>query len=711
MTDDAMTGSGSPFESDIIVDRICDSFESAWKQGTTPDIARFLSDTDPNLRSTLFVELVKLDIHYREQSGESATLDDYSNRFPEHADSLEELIHLASTKLEEPKQLGRFRLDRVVGRGGFGIVWKAWDSKLQRAIAIKIPRKKDLTEADMRRFFLEAKSAARLKHPGIVAVHEYGQADGSPFIVTEFVNGLTLKAWCKQREVTPKLAAKICKEIAVALHSAHQDGVIHRDIKPTNILIDDEEHVHVTDFGLAKRVDVESTIGSDGAVFGTLAYMCPEQADGRGSDVNASSDVYSLGILLYEMLTNRVPFKGMSNEQMISQVLRAAPASPRKWNQTIPRDLETICLKAISKDPKDRYATAEALATDLEHFAQGEPIQARRISWGGKIWRWSKRNPKHCLAYAILLIALFSGAAAMYAMQDDGKWEVHVETDPPGAKILVHPRDPLSGEPDPTKVYSVSGVTPNSIRLPPGDYYVVAVLEGTNHFHHVLRQVPAIDAGIPVGSDNAHFWKKLGDRTLGWPKITIPEDHFKGNVDMILVPGDHSKNIVDLFVSRHLLTNREMISVAPYMSQKHIARKSLPDAPYHPKGQGAAIECAELSGGRLMTLGEYQHLRSALSTLPQNCELETVPTLLEWTSSEASIQQATDSEATTLPPEFWGVAVSFAPDSSVTIDSERTKKLGEGRFLAVRYSRDRSLALRVVRNAKTLITKPKGQGG
>ncbi len=354
----------------------------------------------------------------------------------QRAGSVSDGVKPAGTERTGPGQrLGRFELVEQLGMGSFSQVFRAWDPELERMVALKIPRAGILVDAgDTERFLREARSVARLCHPGIVALHEIGQVSplqgGEPaqtcFLVEEFIRGRTLaqvlaEGGLEAQAGLPagahagvRAAAELLLQVAQALHYAHQHGVIHRDLKPANIMIDEQGRPHVMDFGLAKRETDEPPLTLEGQVLGTPAYMSPEQARGESNKVDSRSDVYSLGVVFYELLTGERPFRG-NRRMLLLQVLEDDPRPPRQLNDKVPRDLETICLKAMARSPARRYTSAAELADDLGRWLAGEPIRARPSGYLERVGRWCRRNP--LVASLFLAVTLGSAVGLVHLSQ------------------------------------------------------------------------------------------------------------------------------------------------------------------------------------------------------------------------------------------------------------------------------------------------------
>jgi len=304
--------------------------------------------------------------------------------------------------------IAHFELVKEVGRGSFGSVWQARDTELDRTVAVKVPRPGQFSRSSREQFLREARAAAQLSHPNIVSIYEVGLDDDRVYIVSDFVDGISLADFLDKKRLSPRQAVSFCIKVAGALEHAHEKGVIHRDLKPSNIMLAREGQPQVMDFGLAKREAGEVTMTIEGKLLGTPAYMPPEQARGEGHDVDRRADVYSLGVILYELLAGEIPFRG-TTRMLLQQVMHDEAPSPRKLNNSIPRDLETICLKCLEKEPAKRYDSCEALGKDLQSWIDHEPIQARPVGRLGRLRRWCKRKPAVAGLSAVAIVLLLAG--------------------------------------------------------------------------------------------------------------------------------------------------------------------------------------------------------------------------------------------------------------------------------------------------------------
>src|SRR2546423_6770193 len=306
-------------------------------------------------------------------------------------------------------ELGDYELLEEIGRGGQGVVFRARQKSLNRIVALKvISLGQWASKAHLKRFRLEAEAAAKLEHPGIVPIHEVGERDGSCYFSMKFVEGGQLDEVVRRAPMSIRQATELIAKVARTVHYAHEHGILHRDIKPGNILLDAKGEPHLTDFGLARLVETESSVTQTLDVIGTPSYMAPEQAVGNNAAVSSVTDVYGLGAVLYQLLTGQPPFAGGTTYETIKLLLDTEPRQPRLLNPRIDRDLSIICLKCLEKDPKRRYSSALALAEDLDRWLKHEPIQARRTGIFIRGQKWIRRNP----ASALLAASLIALAAA-----------------------------------------------------------------------------------------------------------------------------------------------------------------------------------------------------------------------------------------------------------------------------------------------------------
>jgi serine/threonine protein kinase/Tfp pilus assembly protein PilF len=346
-------------------------------------------------------------------------------------------------------ELGDYELLEEVGRGGQGVVFRARQKSLNRTVALKvISLGQWASEAHLKRFRREAEAAASLDHPSIVPIYEVGERDGSCYFSMRFVEGGQLDEVVRRKPMSIRQAAELIAKVASTVHYAHEHGIVHRDIKPGNILLDVKGEPHLTDFGLARLIETESAMTRTLEVMGTPSYMAPEQAVGNNAAVSAATDVYGLGAVLYQLLTDHPPFAAGTTFETIKLVMDAEPQQPRLWNRKIDRELSAICLKCLEKDPKRRYPSALALAEDLEHWLRHEPIQARYTGIFARWEKWLRRNPTS----ALLVASLIALAAAI----GWNVWKSELISRPTTKGIAVLPFENLSHDPD--NAYFADGI-------------------------------------------------------------------------------------------------------------------------------------------------------------------------------------------------------------------------------------------------------------
>jgi serine/threonine-protein kinase len=304
-----------------------------------------------------------------------------------------------------------------------GVVYKAWQTSLKRPVALKmVLGGAHADEGSLARFKAEAEAAASLQHPNIVQIYEIAEHQGLPYFSLEFVGGGSLAGQLGSVPLPAEQAARVVETLARAVQAAHEKGIIHRDLKPANILLTSSDATNladaipkITDFGLAKRLDVESERTQSGAIMGTPSYMAPEQASGQAREAGPLADVYALGAILYECLTGRPPFRAVTPLETVRQVVEDEPVPPGRLQPRTPRDLETICLKCLRKEPERRYISATALADDLHRFLAQEPIEARPISVPERIWKWSRRRPAAAGLLALSLLTILGASTGVWA--------------------------------------------------------------------------------------------------------------------------------------------------------------------------------------------------------------------------------------------------------------------------------------------------------
>jgi serine/threonine protein kinase len=427
------------------------AFDQAWRSGPRPRIEAYLPAIEP-ARSRALPELARMDLEFRLKAGERARVEEYVDRYPLLGDNdVLSLLHdewdlrrrsepalnldefrrrfpnlsgdisadweraTRSTKSRSVQsRFGKYELLEVLGRGAFGVVYRAIDD-LDRQVALKIPRPDSLiSTTDVDRFLTEAKCAAQLNHPNIVKIYEFGRIEGTCYIASEFVPGKTLAAVFAEGRLDVRSTAILIEKLAAAVHHASAAGVLHRDIKPANILIDATGAPHLADFGLAKRPDIDPARTYAGQLVGTLAFMAPEQARRDLDKIDRRSDLYSVGVVFYEALVGKLPFTG-TFDQVLHSLLEEEPPPPRRIDPTIPRDLETLCLKCLEKDPAQRFENAGELAEELSRFLAYVPIRTRPAGIVERGAKWCRRRPAVAgLAAAVIVVAAVGITTAVW---------------------------------------------------------------------------------------------------------------------------------------------------------------------------------------------------------------------------------------------------------------------------------------------------------
>jgi hypothetical protein len=417
------------------LERICDRFEHAWQSKPRPAIEDFLSDIAPAERPQLLAELLAIELVYRRRNSEHPTRGEYGDRFSAEGAIIEAaFVDDASSADRGPRTgvpsgeldgsvpiIPGYTVIEELGRGGMGVVFKASSEELNRFVALKMILSGDLASPDAgARFLKEAKAVARLQHPQVVQIFRIGDHKGRPYLEMEYVDGGSLADRLNGRPWAPADSARLIESLALAVHHAHIRGIVHRDLKPANVLLTADGIPKVTDFGLAKSLGADAGLTRTDSIIGSPSYMAPEQAGGTVRSIGPATDVYSLGAILYQLLTGRPPFRAATVLDTLEQVRSAAPLPPSRFQPGLPIDLETIVLKCLEKDPAKRYPSAFALANDIQRYCAGEPILARRVGHCGRAIKWARRRPLTAvltiLSAASTLLLIFVLAKANVAM-------------------------------------------------------------------------------------------------------------------------------------------------------------------------------------------------------------------------------------------------------------------------------------------------------
>jgi tetratricopeptide (TPR) repeat protein len=391
------------------IEDICTGFEQCWRSGKRPRIEDLLVGAIADERSALLRELLAVELEYRMIAGEKPPRREYLARFPDDPSIVMLALQEAEvaafanratddseahTRGDLPRIFSDYRLLEEIARGGMGVVYKAQQISLDRTVAVKMILAGPMASAlEVERFYVEVQTAAQLDHPNIVPIFEVGQWEGQRYFSMAFVDGDSLANRLSVGSLPPREATELLLPVADAIHYAHSRGIIHRDLKPANILIDSHGRPHITDFGLAKRVANKRELTATGEVIGTPGFLPPEQAIGDTGSIGVASDVYSLGAVLYAALTGRAPFQAANTLDTLRQVTEQDPVPPRRLDGTVPRDLETIALRCLEKQPAKRYESAQEVADEMRRFLVGAPIRARSIGSVERLRRWCRRNP------------------------------------------------------------------------------------------------------------------------------------------------------------------------------------------------------------------------------------------------------------------------------------------------------------------------------